>query len=176
MPCWRHNSRLGAGCRRSDKDRVGGQSPGWDGCCPQSREAALALRSGDDPAGKGSRLCNCCHSPGSGSAFPGLGGVAGDWPWRRRSQMNETTAQIKPTLAAKALARVVEFYQGMISPGFGPRCRYLPTCSEYARTAIERFGAVSGSALAVRRLLRCQPLGSTGFDPVPPVKGGAGTC
>lgn len=90
--------------------------------------------------------------------------------------MNRTTAQVRPTLAARVLTRLVQFYQGMISPGFGPRCRYLPTCSEYARTAIERFGAVGGSALAVRRLLRCQPLGSKGFDPVPPVKGEAGTC
>ncbi|MGI9615646.1 MAG: membrane protein insertion efficiency factor YidD [Acidimicrobiales bacterium] len=48
-----------------------------------------------------------------------------------------------------------------------PRCRYLPTCSHYAAEAIERHGPVKGLWLALRRLSRCHPFGSFGFDPVP---------
>jgi putative membrane protein insertion efficiency factor len=48
-----------------------------------------------------------------------------------------------------------------------PRCRYFPTCSQYAREAIATHGAASGSLLALRRLGRCHPLGGHGFDPVP---------
>ncbi|HEY1135905.1 MAG TPA: membrane protein insertion efficiency factor YidD [Xanthomonadaceae bacterium] len=49
----------------------------------------------------------------------------------------------------------------------GQRCRFVPTCSEYSMTAIERFGAVHGSWLTVRRLSRCHPLCPGGHDPVP---------
>jgi putative membrane protein insertion efficiency factor len=58
-------------------------------------------------------------------------------------------------------------YQLAISPWLGPRCRFQPTCSEYAATAIRRFGARRGLALAVRRILRCHPWGGHGYDPVP---------
>ncbi|MDJ0762928.1 MAG: membrane protein insertion efficiency factor YidD [Myxococcota bacterium] len=51
----------------------------------------------------------------------------------------------------------------------GPHCRYQPTCSTYARVCIHRFGAVRGFWLALRRLLRCHPWGSFGFDPPPVV-------
>ena len=68
----------------------------------------------------------------------------------------------------------LKVYQQQVSPAFGRRCRYLPTCSVYARTAIERFGVGKGVFLTVRRLLRCQPFGSSGFDPVP--AGGVETC
>lgn len=77
---------------------------------------------------------------------------------------------------AGALLKALVFYQKLISPAFGRRCRFLPTCSEYAKTAIERFGAWRGAMMAGGRLLRCQPFGSSGFDPVPPGQVGGGSC
>jgi uncharacterized protein len=58
-------------------------------------------------------------------------------------------------------------YQLAISPMLGPRCRFYPSCSCYAHTAIERFGAWRGFWLGVRRLLRCHPFTEGGYDPVP---------
>ncbi|MEE9136180.1 MAG: membrane protein insertion efficiency factor YidD [Gammaproteobacteria bacterium] len=63
--------------------------------------------------------------------------------------------------------RLIRAYQRYLSPFFPPRCRFLPTCSEYARQAVVRFGPLRGSWLAIRRILRCHPLGPSGFDPVP---------
>jgi uncharacterized protein len=57
-------------------------------------------------------------------------------------------------------------YQRLISPAFGARCRYYPSCSEYAAQAIERFGILRGLVLAGWRLLRCNPWSHGGFDPV----------
>lgn len=62
---------------------------------------------------------------------------------------------------------MVAGYQRTISPLLGPRCRYLPTCSEYAYEAIGEHGAVRGIWLAVRRLGRCHPFHAGGYDPVP---------
>ena len=61
----------------------------------------------------------------------------------------------------------VRAYQVLISPWLPASCRYDPTCSEYAITALRRFGAWRGTWLVVRRLGRCHPLGSHGYDPVP---------
>jgi putative membrane protein insertion efficiency factor len=58
-------------------------------------------------------------------------------------------------------------YQRWVSPVLPRRCRYEPTCSAYAVTAIRRFGALRGALLAAWRLLRCNPLSYGGFDPVP---------
>jgi len=58
-------------------------------------------------------------------------------------------------------------YQRGISPLLGPRCRFHPSCSEYAVQALARFGVLRGSWLIVRRLGRCHPLNPGGFDPVP---------
>ena len=63
--------------------------------------------------------------------------------------------------------KMIRSYQRKISPLFPPRCRYYPTCSQYAVTAIERFGIIRGGLLAVWRLLRCTPLFPGGLDPVP---------
>ncbi len=66
------------------------------------------------------------------------------------------------------LLRCIRFYRRQLSPRKSrPACRFSPTCSEYAETAIERFGAVKGGQLAVRRILRCNPLHPGGYDPVP---------
>ncbi len=67
----------------------------------------------------------------------------------------------------RALIAPVRFYQKHISPSLPPCCRYVPTCSQYAIEAIEKRGAFVGLFLTVRRLLRCNPWGGFGYDPVP---------
>jgi putative membrane protein insertion efficiency factor len=71
------------------------------------------------------------------------------------------------SLLARTLEAVIGAYQRMVSPLLGQRCRFAPSCSEYARESIHRFGAFYGSWLAVRRLSRCHPFHSGGWDPVP---------
>ena len=58
-------------------------------------------------------------------------------------------------------------YKLLISPLLGPRCRHLPTCSEYAEEAIAKHGLVRGGWFALRRVGRCHPWGGSGYDPVP---------
>ena len=67
----------------------------------------------------------------------------------------------------KILLWLITFYRKNISPTKPPCCRFYPTCSSYAYEAVSRYGAVKGSYLAIRRLLRCHPLHKGGFDPVP---------
>lgn len=62
---------------------------------------------------------------------------------------------------------LVRGYQLLVSPLLGPSCRHLPTCSQYALDAMKSHGAGRGLWLAVRRLARCHPWGSSGYDPVP---------
>ena len=59
------------------------------------------------------------------------------------------------------------FYRTCISPFTPPSCRFTPTCSAYALEAIKKHGAVKGLWLAIRRILRCNPWGGSGYDPVP---------
>ena len=61
----------------------------------------------------------------------------------------------------------IKFYQHCISPLFPPACRYTPTCSQYAVEALKIHGPFRGSWLAVKRILRCNPWGGYGYDPVP---------
>lgn len=62
---------------------------------------------------------------------------------------------------------LIRFYMKVLSPLKKPCCRFVPTCSEYAFEAIERFGVVRGGALALSRILRCNPFCKGGYDPVP---------
>ena len=69
-------------------------------------------------------------------------------------------------LPQRAALFLLRAYKWAISPMFPPACRYVPTCSEYAMEAVERYGALRGSFMALIRLLRCQPFAKGGYDPV----------
>jgi putative membrane protein insertion efficiency factor len=66
-----------------------------------------------------------------------------------------------------AMRGLIQLYRWFISPLLGPRCRHMPSCSEYAMEAIELHGPWKGGWLAASRISRCHPWGSHGFDPVP---------
>ncbi|MEX0874921.1 MAG: membrane protein insertion efficiency factor YidD [Actinomycetota bacterium] len=68
---------------------------------------------------------------------------------------------------ARALVAPIRLYQRLVSPLLGSRCRFYPSCSEYAAQSILRFGPFRGAYLGVRRLLRCHPWNAGGFDYVP---------
>jgi len=61
---------------------------------------------------------------------------------------------------------MIKFYRLFISPLKPPTCRFVPTCSEYALQAIEKYGIIRGGSMAVRRILRCHPFHPGGYDPV----------
>ena len=63
--------------------------------------------------------------------------------------------------------RIIKIYQKYVSPMLGPSCRFHPTCSEYAFQAIETYGVLRGGLLAVKRILKCNPWGGSGADPLP---------
>ncbi len=67
----------------------------------------------------------------------------------------------------KLFIKLIRFYQKHISPRKAPCCRFYPTCSAYAIEAIEKYGALKGSVLAIYRILRCNPFCKGGYDPVP---------
>jgi len=67
----------------------------------------------------------------------------------------------------KVFLLLIRFYQRGISPFLGAHCRYIPTCSQYAAEAINRFGARRGAWLALKRISRCHPWHEGGYDPVP---------
>ncbi|MBP8814395.1 membrane protein insertion efficiency factor YidD [Laribacter hongkongensis] len=68
---------------------------------------------------------------------------------------------------SRIVLALIRFYQLAISPWLPPRCRYQPTCSQYAIEAVQKHGAFKGGWLALRRIGRCHPWGSSGYDPVP---------
>ncbi len=70
-------------------------------------------------------------------------------------------------LPARAVAALIQAYRYGLSPLLPPRCRYAPTCSEYALAAVREHGAVRGSWIALKRIARCHPWGGAGYDPVP---------
>lgn len=67
----------------------------------------------------------------------------------------------------QVLMAIIRLYQLTLSPLLGPRCRFYPSCSCYAHTAIGRYGVVRGTWLGLKRLLRCHPFTAGGYDPVP---------
>ncbi|TCD54294.1 membrane protein insertion efficiency factor YidD [Alloscardovia theropitheci] len=71
------------------------------------------------------------------------------------------------SLASKGLISLIEWYRIHISANTAPTCKYYPTCSTYALTAVERFGAIRGAILTILRLLRCRPWSRGGIDDVP---------
>ncbi|HWK81619.1 MAG TPA: membrane protein insertion efficiency factor YidD, partial [Thermomicrobiales bacterium] len=68
---------------------------------------------------------------------------------------------------AKGALHAIRFYRRAISPGLPASCRFQPTCSEYAYEAIAKYGIIRGGRLATWRILRCNPFGGSGYDPVP---------
>jgi putative membrane protein insertion efficiency factor len=69
---------------------------------------------------------------------------------------------MKPLLLA-----LIRIYKYMISPFLGSRCRFFPSCSEYALEAVDKYGAFKGACLGLKRIFRCHPWNTGGFDPVP---------
>lgn len=67
----------------------------------------------------------------------------------------------------KIFIALIRFYQLVISPLKPPTCRFYPTCSQYGLEAIQRFGAIKGGWLTIKRILKCQPFHPGGLDPVP---------
>lgn len=72
----------------------------------------------------------------------------------------------------RLVLKLISFYQRQISPHTSPSCRYSPTCSEYMRVAVERYGALCGTWMGTKRILRCNPLFKGGYDPVPELPDG----
>lgn len=74
-------------------------------------------------------------------------------------------------IARSAVVLLLRVYKRLVSPWLPPSCRYVPTCSEYAMEAVERYGALRGSWMAMKRVLRCHPFAKGGYDPVQTVDG-----
>lgn len=62
---------------------------------------------------------------------------------------------------------MIKFYQNFISPLLPSTCRYTPTCSEYAKQSLVKHGLIKGSFISVKRIIKCNPWGGNGYDPVP---------
>ena len=71
-----------------------------------------------------------------------------------------------PSPAAWLALRLIRFYQRFVSPALPPACRFVPSCSEYGYEAIAKYGIIKGGWLATWRILRCNPFGRGGYDPV----------
>ena len=87
-------------------------------------------------------------------------------------ETTKPTAAAKPANALKNILAfpfiaVIKIYQWIISPWLGPKCRYTPTCSNYALEAFKKYGPLKGFWLSVKRIASCHPWGGHGYDPVP---------
>ena len=96
---------------------------------------------------------------GTIEADSSVGGEAGPVRTAVRARNRSAITWISLTL--------LRIYQVFLSPFFGGACKYEPSCSKYAYEAVERYGPAHGTALALKRLLRCRPFTKGGFDPVP---------
>jgi putative membrane protein insertion efficiency factor len=85
------------------------------------------------------------------------------------TEASERLVQARPSVAARLLVALIGGYRRFVSPLLAPRCRFAPSCSEYALEAVRAHGALRGSWLAVCRIGRCHPFNPGGYDPVPPV-------
>ena len=98
----------------------------------------------------------------AGDAGTTVGGLSGRSPgtWGARAA----------ALPRRVVVGLLRLYQRVVSPLYGPTCRFYPSCSQYALVAVERHGVLRGAALASWRLLRCNPWNPGGVDDVPPAR------
>ena len=106
-------------------------------------------------------------APNASSAPDCHSALVGESRSRPRFLAGEAGERPRASLLALCLIALIRAYRLALSPFFGGHCRFHPTCSAYALKAVQRFGAVRGSWLALRRLGRCHPWHAGGFDPVP---------
>jgi putative membrane protein insertion efficiency factor len=85
-----------------------------------------------------------------------------------KPEITPERGNIAGRICTRMLLFLIRVYQVTLSPLLGGHCRYVPTCSQYALEAIQEHGPWRGSALAIKRLLRCHPFVKGGYDPVPP--------
>jgi putative membrane protein insertion efficiency factor len=85
------------------------------------------------------------------------------------ARLNESATSGNGGIFTAIMLGLIRAYQWGISPWLGPRCRFQPTCSEYAAAAIRRFGPLRGGWLGLKRIGRCHPWGGSGYDPVPDI-------
>ena len=69
-------------------------------------------------------------------------------------------------IGAKCIISLIDIYKYLVSPLLGNNCRFLPTCSEYTKDSIVKFGLVKGCWLGLKRILKCHPWGKGGYDPI----------
>ncbi|NCC24795.1 MAG: membrane protein insertion efficiency factor YidD [Deltaproteobacteria bacterium] len=84
--------------------------------------------------------------------------------WPREPRIDVLAGRI----ICSVLVFLLRLYRTFVSPLYPPCCRYVPTCSEYAVEAVRMHGCLTGMSLALTRIMRCHPLGGSGYDPVPP--------
>ena len=104
------------------------------------------------------------------SSLRSSGRCGSSYKWRI-CRVNDSVAacSIEPKLpfAARAVVAVLTIYQRVVSPALPPACRYAPTCSEYMRQAVIKYGTLKGVWMGLKRLSRCHPFHPGGYDPVP---------
>ena len=79
----------------------------------------------------------------------------------------DIAARAQRGMAQRGVLALIRGYQLLLAPMYAGSCRFVPSCSAYASEAVLHYGALRGTGLALRRLLRCRPFGGQGFDPVP---------